>query len=188
MTDKLVAALGMAGLASWCAALMLGPLLTLFPPYAEATWWLWPALRMLWVLGSALVMSVGLSWDAPGGMPRRLLVVGAATGLLSALFSFNPLLDLLRGPYAAQGALAGARIDRGGLHTRPVGGATPTIEGSLAWEGADGSRATIEPIGIQANRLEDALSTCPGGAGRLVVLRHLDVFVALDCTPPPPRP
>lgn len=184
--DKLFAALGMVGLVSWCTALMLGPLVTLFPPYTETTWWLWPALRITWALGSALAMAAGLSWDVPGGFLKRFVLVGAATGLFTVLLNLNPLLDLARGPWSGQGHLAGVEISRGGLHTRPTGGASPSIEGELSWVGSDGRTVAIQPIGIQANRVEDALSTCPAGIGRLVVLRHLDVIVALQCTPPPP--
>lgn len=184
--DRLVAALGMAGAVSWCLALMLGPLLTLFPPYTEATWWLWPALRVAWAFGSAFALAFGLAWDAPGGALRRFAVLGLVAGTVTLGLKVNPLLDLVRGPYAGQGHLAGVEISRGALHTRPIGGPSPSIEGDLTWVGADGRTLTLAPIGIQANRVEDALSTCPAGIGRLVALRHLDVLISLECTPPPP--
>jgi hypothetical protein len=184
--DRLMAALGMTGAISWCLALMLGPLLTLFPPYTEATWWLWPALRVAWAFGSALALSLGMAWDAPGGALRRFAVLGLVTGLVTLVLNPNPLLDLVRGPYVGPGHLAGVELSRGVLHSRPTGGPSPTIEGDLTWIGLDRVTVRIRPIGIQANRVEDALATCPDGVGRLVALRHLDVVVALECTPPPP--
>jgi hypothetical protein len=47
--------------------------------------------------------------------------------------------------------------------------------------GVDGWVNFNSLIGIQASRMERAMADCPSGRGRLTVLRHLHVFVSLDC-------
>lgn len=177
--SKLLATVAWIGLAGWIAMLMCGVLVTALPPYSEGAWFVWPLLRLAGVFGCALVFLAGFGFVGGGQWqpPAKAAVVVLG---LSVLFNINPLLDVVRGPFRGQGRIEGAGVERGSL-VRSTGGRTGTIEGELRFVTDEGQVVELEPIGMQANRLEDMLVLCSSGRGRLAALRHLDVPLSLDC-------
>ncbi|TXI72298.1 MAG: hypothetical protein E6Q42_14665 [Dechloromonas sp.] len=167
---------GLLALVSFIVALMLGPLVTNLPESAAANWWVWPAIRVGWVFTSAFALIHLLQGIEPHAKRRAELVLL----LVSVIFSANPLLDLAFGPWVGVGHRIDFAVHETRYFNRPIS-SSPAIEGQLVWLREDGEEIVLEAIGIQASRMERAMADCPSGRGRLTVLRHLHVFVSLDC-------
>lgn len=174
-------AFAITGIVVFSCAAMLGAFLTALVPFRLETWWLWPALRLLWQAGGGLWCGLGIALLIDGGHAKLTLSVGA----LGLLLAINPVLDLLQGP--AQGALLSMGTTRYSAwsasgHDARVSPSSPSIRGTLVLRTPQGEEVLVEPIGAQANRMESMAAGCgrsPGG--QAAVLRHLDVVLSVDC-------
>lgn len=77
----------------WASGIFLSPFLTGFLAYSVSSWWLWPALRVSWVLIAAMWLSFRIA-----RLVGRTTLAGFTPVALSILLSYAPILDLTRGP------------------------------------------------------------------------------------------
>lgn len=94
-------------LSAWSAGVFLGPLLTALPPYRPATWWLWPALRLAWMVGGGVAAGAGTARLA-GAEAAAMVGAGLGLGAVGLVLAVAPAMALLRGPQQVTGELRAA--------------------------------------------------------------------------------
>jgi hypothetical protein len=94
-------------LSAWSTGVFLGPLLTALPPYPRAAWWLWPGLRLAWLVGGGVAAGAATARLA-GGQAAAMLGAGLGLGAVGLVLSVAPALALARGPQVATGRLRAA--------------------------------------------------------------------------------
>ena len=161
-----------AALCVFVAGAFAGAFLTSLVRLAPSDWHYWVGARVLWQLGGGLwfgyelgrLMTDRFSWQSV-----------AACGALGAVLSLNPLLDLIRGPLAVEGAIVSERYDRNEVRR--------SIKARVAIRSADGTLHELNLWGRQANIYEELAEGCggPQAGTRFVFLRHLDAFLSVEC-------
>ena len=144
-------------------------------------WHYWVGARVLWQLGGGL----WLGYEAGRLMSTRLSLIGMAVcGALGAVLCLNPLLDLIRGPLVAEGAIVSESYDRNRSRR--------SIKAHVVIQSPDGTLHELSPWGRQANIYGNLTEACggPQAASKFIVLRHLDAFLGVECRGggPPRRP
>lgn len=172
-------AFAITGICVFACAAMLGFLLTALVPMGPESWWFWPVARVIWQVGGGVWCGLGVAILAGQGHAK----LGMGVGLLGLVLAINPVLDLFRGP--VEGLLLDCGTTRQAAYGPSGSGAgiSPrgqSIHGTLLLQTAEEDTLRIEPMGAQANRMEDLCGACPAG-GQVQALRHLDVVLAVRC-------
>lgn len=157
----------------FAAGAFAGFFLTALIRLTPADWHYWVGARVLWQLGGGLWLGYELGRLMAGRLFRLSSV--AACGALGAVLCLNPLLDLCRGPLAAEGSIVSERYDRNR--------ARRSVKARVVIQSTDGARHELSLWGRQANIYEELTGGCggPQAVTRVVVLRHLDAFLSVEC-------
>lgn len=159
-------------LSAWSAGVFLGPLLTALPPYPAAAWWLWPALRLGWMVGGGVAAGAATARMA-GGEWGAMLGAGLGLGAVGLVLSVAPALALARGPQTVTG-----RLRRAGTTSHPqpaLGQRVSRTEVELLT--AEGP-VRLRFRGVQGARAQRALDALSGaGTVRLRCLPPLRAFL-----------
>lgn len=160
----------------FAAGAFAGFFLTALVQLTPSDWRYWAGARVLWQLGGAL----WFGYETGRLMTGRFFwasTLGCAA--LGALLCLNPLLDLARGPLVGS-AVEDERYNRN--RTRR------SVKARVVVRSADGAPHELSLWGRQANVYEGLTEPCggPQGVTRVVVLRHLDAFLSVECRGVPP--
>jgi hypothetical protein len=167
LANQKVAFLGSAVLA---IGTLGGPLLTAFAPIEEATWWLWPCVRVGFLAVGVSLIAAHLATYLEGRTRRG--AFGVCALVLLAL-GHAPLGDLLSGPEPVAGTLEVLRFDR----------ARKRLYATLTVRQPSG-RWSLEPAGAEASKLraEVARQGCQRGDHvELLALPALERIIRFRC-------
>src|SRR5688500_16084072 len=152
----------------FAAGAFAGFFLTALVRLTPSDWHYWVGARVLWQLGGGL----WFGYEVGRLMTGRLFWLSTAVcAALGAMLCLNPLLDLIRGPLAAEGSIVSERYERN--RTRR------SVKAHVVIQSSDGAHHELSLCGRQANIYEDLTEGCggPQAASRFVILRHLDAFL-----------
>ena len=161
------------------ASILLGPLYTAFSEPTLDDWWQSLAFRVVWQLGSAVLMAIGVLFEARrggtlGDWKVWLMLVGFVVA--GALLCIQEERDWIAGPVVLRGTPSVDVVKTHGV--RGAGG----IWATLTLHQPDGTAEEIDTSGWGATLLGDKLGHCENADQiDVTLLRHVDAVLDVAC-------